>query len=163
MIRAFERLLEVLAIVGAAIALGLVLAVTGEVVLRNTINTTIPGIDELSEYGLYLMCLLPSPWLVHKAQHIRIDILVVALPKNAARVLEAVVDVAAGIACLIFAYVSVQVIKNSLAAKSLVYKTWQFPEYWIYLPLPVVMVLMAICFAIRVQRGVPKSDGPSGF
>ena len=163
MLRAFERLLEMLAVVGAAIALALVIAVTGEVVLRNTINTTIPGIDELSEYGLYLMCLLPSPWLVHKAQHIRIDILVVSLPKAAARVLEAMMDLLAGAACLICAYISIQVIKNSLAAKSLVYKTWQFPEYWIYLPLPVVMVLMAICFAIRIRQGVPRSDGPSGF
>lgn len=163
MIRTFERLLEILAIVGAVIALALVLAITTEVVLRSSINTTIPGIDELSEYGLYLMCLLPSPWLVHKAQHIRIDILVVALPTRVARVLEAVVDVVAGVGCLVFAYISVLVIRNSLAAKSLVYKTWQFPEWWIYTPLPVVMVLMAVCFAIRVKRGVPKSDGPSGF
>lgn len=160
MLKAFEKFIAGLAISGAALAFAVVVAVTAEVLGRNLLNTTITGIDELSEYALYIMCLLPTPWLVHQGQHIRIDIVITSLPKRLANRIELAMDAMAGLVCLAFAGIALQVIRNSAAQGSQVFKNFIFPEWWIYAPLPPVFVLLAICFAIRVRTRVMTGTAP---
>jgi TRAP-type C4-dicarboxylate transport system permease small subunit len=160
MLKKFEAFIQGMAIGAAVLAFIVVLVVTLEVLGRNLLNRTIPGVDELSEYALYIMCLLPTPWLVHQGQHIRIDIVVNSLPKRLGNIIELALDCVAGLVCLVFTFVSLQVIHNSYAQGSKVFKTYIFPEWWVYAPLPLIFTLLAICFAIRVRTRFKTGAAP---
>ena len=59
----------------------------------------------------------------------------------------------AGLAiALAFAWFGAAAAADSLASASLVMKTFIFPEWWVMVPLPVAMVLIAIEFAFRLDR-----------
>jgi hypothetical protein len=61
---------------GAAALVALMLVgVTLDVILRNVLVTGIPGIVEYTGVGLYLATVFAAPWLLHRGQHIRADLL----------------------------------------------------------------------------------------
>ena len=53
-------------------------------VIRNFGFGGLPWSNEVSEYILYLVTLLSAPWLLRRGQHIRVDILLRALPARLA-------------------------------------------------------------------------------
>ena len=77
---AFGRLFDALAIIAALILLAMVVIVTADIVLRNTLRTGISWANEVSEYSLYLMTLLTAPWLLRRGQHVRLDIILTLVP-----------------------------------------------------------------------------------
>ena len=73
--RAYRGLLRAGA-VAAALLLGvLALLVTGDVLARNLGLGTLPWIIEVSEYSLPLATFLVAPWLLHRNEHVRLDVL----------------------------------------------------------------------------------------
>ena len=86
--RAYGRLLAALALLGCAILLAMMLVIVGDVALR---NVAIPGLprglawsNEISELMLYLITMCVAPWLLRQGQHIRVDIVLQALPRRLA-------------------------------------------------------------------------------
>ena len=78
--RAYRSLLHAGA-VAAALLLGvLALLVTGDVVARNLGLGTLPWIIEVSEYSLPLATFLVAPWLLHRNEHVRLDVLLTSVP-----------------------------------------------------------------------------------
>ena len=62
--------------------------ICADVVLR---NVPIPGLprgvawsNEISELLLYLITMLAAPWLLREGRHIRVDIVLRAMPRRAA-------------------------------------------------------------------------------
>src|SRR3981189_341519 len=89
---AFGRLLDALAIVAALMLLAMVVIVTVDIVMRNTVNGGLIWANEVSEYSLYLMTLLTAPWLLRRGQHVRLDIVLTVVPPRIAWLMEAVGD-----------------------------------------------------------------------
>ena len=145
----FAFVLSSLAMLASFLVCALILGVTADVIVRNLFSRTIRGIDELSEYMLYLICLLPAPWLVWQRQHIRIDLVLNFLSQRAANRAESAIDIASVLVCGLFATLGLSLVIGSAAAGTMVYKSFTFPEWWLYAPLPVVMGLMAAAFAVQ--------------
>ncbi|HXI37109.1 MAG TPA: TRAP transporter small permease subunit, partial [Burkholderiales bacterium] len=80
----YGRALEALALLGALLILAMTLMICADVLLRNV--RVIPGVaglewaNEISEGMLYLITLLTAPWLLRRGQHIRVDIVLRAVP-----------------------------------------------------------------------------------
>ncbi len=164
---AFAFLLSGLATIAAFLVCALILGVTADVVIRNLFGRTIRGIDELSEYSLYLICLLPAPWLAWQRQHIRIDLVLGFLSGRAASRAESAIDLASVLVCGLFAALSFSLAVGSARAGTMVYKSFTFPEWWLYAPLPIVMTLMALTFAVQAAdrlaaRRNAAADAPDG-
>src|SRR4029077_18064752 len=83
------RLFDFLAVMAALILLAMVVVVTADIVLRNTVRTGLAWSNEATEYALYLITLLTAPWLLRRGQHVRIDIVLVIVPPRLAWLLEA--------------------------------------------------------------------------
>ena len=85
---AYGRLLELLALAACALILGMTLMICADVLLRNV--RIVPGLaglewaNEISEGMLYLVTLLTAPWLMRKGPHIRVDIILRAVPSSGA-------------------------------------------------------------------------------
>ena len=84
----YGRFLERLALLGCLILLAMMFVIVADVALR---NLAIPGLPmglawstEVSELMLYLITMCVAPWLLRQGQHIRVDILLQAIPRQLA-------------------------------------------------------------------------------
>ena len=164
----FEGVERQLALVACFLLLCMMLLICGDVLLRNV--PLIPSIQgfpatiDLSEAALYLITLLPAPLLLRKGKHIRVDILLHAIPSQWAWYAEWLVDLL-GFACsLVFVWYGVAITVESIAAGEQVIKATTTPMWlWLWV-LPVVFLLMAIEFVFRMHsllhgaRGIRRAE-----
>jgi TRAP-type C4-dicarboxylate transport system permease small subunit len=161
---AYGKLLAGLALVGCFILFAMMLVIVADVALR---NIAVPGLprglawsNEVSELMLYLLTMCVAPWLLRQGQHIRVDILLQAIPKKVAWGLEWVGD-GIGLACCLFiAWYGAKAAWSSYASGAVNIKTLVTPEWWSLAPLPVVFVLLAIEMVFRMGRLHAAERGP---
>jgi TRAP-type C4-dicarboxylate transport system permease small subunit len=158
--RIYGRLLDVMALAACFILLAMTFTIGFDVLLRNVGAGGIPPSNELSEYGLYLTTILAAPGLLRRGQHIRIDIVLRALPPFVAWVMEWLGDIVGMICSLFFVWYGVRVTMASYAAGSVSIKTLVLPEWWILAPMPVCFLMVAIEFVFRMRQLALSERGP---
>jgi TRAP-type C4-dicarboxylate transport system permease small subunit len=160
----YGRLLDGLALVACALLFLMMLMICADVLLRNVaLFDSLRGLEwsnEVSEAMLYLITLLVAPWLLRRGQHIRVDILLRAIPKRLAWALEWVCDVVALVCCIVMVFYGTHMAAASKAAGSLSIKTLVTPEWWLLAPLPVAFALLAVEILFRMQRLYRSERGP---
>ncbi|MDI1236643.1 MAG: TRAP transporter small permease [Polaromonas sp.] len=166
----YGRALSALAMLGCAILMAMMLIIVADVALR---NVPIPGLpqglawsNEISELMLYLITMCVAPWLLRQGQHIRVDIMLQALPPRLAWTLEWVGDLIGFACCVVIAWYGTQAAWSSYTSGAVNIKTLVTPEWWALAPLPLVFVLLGIEMIfrmIRLQRGPrgPRHDAVS--
>ena len=150
--RLYRHVLQALAWVAGVLLGAMALAVTLDVVARNLRLGNTGWVVELTEYSLPVATLLVAPWLLHRNQHVRLDVLVVALPRRAALGLERLADAVGIVICAVFIWYGVKLIFDSARLGSMVVKTLAIPEWWQYALMPVAFGLLAVEFARRLLR-----------
>jgi TRAP-type C4-dicarboxylate transport system permease small subunit len=148
----YGRLLDGMFAVACVLLFVMTLMIGADVLLRNVGLGGIPPSNELSEDILYLITLLAAPGLLRQSQHIRIDILLRALPLRVGWLLEWVGDILGVVCCLFFVRYGIRVVADSLANGSLSIKTVIMPEWWLLLPMPIAFVLLTVEFIFRMHR-----------
>jgi TRAP-type transport system small permease protein len=167
---AFGRLNELMMTVACLLLLAMVAAITLDVTLR---NIAIPGMprgfvaaNDVSEYALYFCTLLAAPWLLRAGQHIRVDIVLRAIPKEVAWACEWLSDALGIAACLTATWMGVLMASRSYAAEAMQTRSLVLPEWWFLAALPVTFALLAVEFMFRMWRLAhgpkePRSDAVS--
>ncbi|SRR5579871_146098 len=150
--RWYGRLLRGMLTAAGVLLLVMTLMIGADVLLRNIGAGGIPPSNELSEDSLYLITLLAAPGLLRQGQHIRIDIVLRALPLRISWLLEWVGDTVGLVCCLIFVWYGASVAAESFAAGSISIKTLVLPEWWLLAPMPAAFVLLALEFVFRMHR-----------
>jgi TRAP-type C4-dicarboxylate transport system permease small subunit len=151
MVRAYRGLLHACAVVAAVLLGATALLITGDVVARNVGLGTLPWILEVSEYVLPLATFLVAPWLLARNDHVRLDVLLTALPPRLARALARGGDLIGLAVCAVFVVYGARAIASSAQQGSLVIKSVVFPEWWLYAPVPLCFALLAIEFVRRLR------------
>jgi TRAP-type C4-dicarboxylate transport system permease small subunit len=164
---AYGRLLASLALAGCVLLFAMMLVIVVDVALRNLVVPGLPrGLawsNEVSELMLYLITMCVAPWLLRRGQHIRVDIVLRAIPPRVAWGLEWVGDVIGFGCCLVFAWIGTRAAWSSYASGAVNIRTLVTPEWWALFPLPLVFILLAIEMLFRMQRlyraeRAPRSD-----
>jgi len=127
------------------------LLVTLDVVMRNVGLGTIAWVNEVSEYSLPVATLLIAPWLLHRNEHVRLDVVLILVPQKLSRVLERGCDVIGIAICAVFVWYGVRLILDSARINAMVVKTLAIPEWWQYALVPVCFTLLAVEFARRLR------------
>ena len=167
---AYGKLLEALALVACALVLGMTLMICADVLLRNV--RIIPGVaglewsNEISEAMLYLITMLTAPWLLRRGQHIRVDIVLRAVPKQAGWIFEWVADTLGLVCCLAIAYYGARAALASFKAGSVSIKTLVTPEWWLLTMLPIAFTALTVEMLFRMRRlwlaeRAPRDDAVS--
>jgi TRAP-type transport system small permease protein len=160
----YGRLLEALAAAGCLLVLLMMLVICGDVLLRNTaLVPSMRGLawaNDLTEAGLYLTTMLAAPWLLRRGQHIRVDIVLRAIPKRAAWYCEWVADLVALACCLVMVAYGARMAWASYKSGAMTIKTLVTPEWWLLAPLPVAFALLAIEMLFRMRRLLQAERGP---
>lgn len=148
----YGRFLNALAVIAALTLLAMVVVVTADILLRNLVVKGFVWANEVSEYALYLITLLTAPWLLRRGQHVRLDILLTAMPRRAAWLMEAAGDTLGFVICLIMIRYGTLMTYDAWRIGSITIKNLVFPEWWLLAPLPVTFVLLAVEFVFRFRR-----------
>jgi TRAP-type C4-dicarboxylate transport system permease small subunit len=166
----YGRVLEALALLGAALILAMTLMICADVLLRNV--RLIPGMaglewsNELSEGMLYLITMLTAPWLLRRGQHIRVDIVLRAVPKSLGWGFEWIADALGLLCCVAMGYYGARAALASYHAGSMSIKTLVTPEWWLLSALPIAFLALAVEMAFRMRRlylgeRAPRDDAVS--
>ncbi len=166
----YGRLLAGLSLAGCAVLFLTMLVICADVLLRNV--RIVPGLvglewsNEISESMLYLITMLTAPWLLRKGQHIRVDIVLRAVPKRLGWVFEWIVDVLGLACCLLIAYYGARAALASFTAGSVSIKTLVTPEWWLLSVLPVAFLALSLEMLFRMRRlalgeRAPRDDAVS--
>lgn len=164
--RVYGRVLNGLMLVACLLLLAMTLLIGADVVLRNLGLGGVAWSGEVSEDILYLLTLLAAPWLLRQGQHIRVDILLRALPARIGWLLEWIGDLL-GLACsLYFVWYGWKVLVASYQSVAISIKTLVTPEWWLLAPLPFAFALFAAEFIFRMHRlsraeRAPRTDAVS--
>ena len=148
------------------LVLFMTLLIGADVGLRNAGLGGVSWSNEVSEYCLYLVTLLSAPWLLRAGQHIRVDILLKALPPRIGWALEWLSDVL-GLACSVyFLWFGIRVLTSSYSSGAVSIKTLIMPEWWLLAPMPIAFFAVSIEFIFRMHRlaigeRAPRSDAVS--
>lgn len=143
----YARVLEWLAACAAVLLGASALAITIDVIGRNLGLGTLPWILEVSEYVLPLATFFIAPWLLYRNEHVRLDILVQARPW-----LGHLANVVGLAVCAVLVVYGVRTITNSAAQGAMIFKSVVFPEWWLYLPVPLSFGLLTVEFLRRLAR-----------
>jgi TRAP-type C4-dicarboxylate transport system permease small subunit len=154
----YGKLLDGLAIIAALVLLAMVLVVTGDILLRNTVSKGFVWANEVSEYALYLITVLTAPWLLRRGQHVRLDLVLTAMPKRVALIMEAIGDIAGFLVCLAMVRYATLMTYDAWRNGSITIKNLVFPEWWLLAPLPVCFILLAIEFIFRFYRLITNRE-----
>ncbi|MGZ8259286.1 MAG: TRAP transporter small permease [Caldimonas sp.] len=153
---AFGTLIEALALVASLALLAMVAIICADVLTR---NVALPGMprgvawsNEISELLLYAMTLLAAPWLLREGRHIRVDIVLRALPARLAYACEWIADVLGLLACCWMVVYGGSAAWRSWRDGALSIKTLVMPEWWFLVPLPACFALLAVEFVFRMRR-----------
>ena len=167
---AYGRLLEALALAACALIFGMTLMICADVLLRNV--RIIPGVaglewsNEISEAMLYLVTMFTAPWLLRRGQHIRVDLVLRAVPKPVGWTFEWIVDILGLACCLVIMYYGARAALASYQAGSMSIKTLITPEWWLLSVLPVAFLALSLEMLFRMRRlalgeRAPRDDAVS--
>jgi TRAP-type C4-dicarboxylate transport system permease small subunit len=153
-------------LLASAMVLIMTLLIGADVGLRNAGLGGVAWSNEASEYMLYLITLLSAPWLLRQGKHIRIDIVLRALPSRVGWALEWVGDLLGLLCSLYFVLYGMKVLVASYLAGSISIKTLIIPEWWLLAPMPLAFIAVSIEFVFRMHRlaraeRAPRSDAVS--
>lgn len=147
-------------LVAALLVLAMTLMIGTDVALRNIAGGGISWSNEVSEYILYLVTLLAAPYLLRRGQHIRVDILLRAIPARIAYGMEWIADALGLVCALYFFWYGLRVTAESFTAGAITMKTLILPEWWMLAVMPIALLLVAIEFVFRMQRLAAAPTGP---
>jgi TRAP-type C4-dicarboxylate transport system permease small subunit len=150
--RWYGALLDGMIVAACLLLLAMTALIGLDVLLRNIGAGGIPPSNELSEYGLYLITILAAPGLLRRGQHIRVDIVLRVIPPKLAWTLEWIGDILGIICCFFFVWYGARVTLTSFASGSLSIKTLVMPEWWIFAPMPICLLFVALEFVFRMRN-----------
>jgi TRAP-type C4-dicarboxylate transport system permease small subunit len=160
----YGRLLSALAYCACAVLFAMMLMICADVLLRNV--ALVPGVqglpwsNELTENMLYLITMFSAPYLLRRGQHIRVDILLRALPRHVAWHFEWFTDTLAFACSIALAYYGARATFASYDSGALTIKSLVTPEWWFLAPLPVAFLLLAVEVLFRLRRLLQGERGP---
>ena len=135
----------------ATVAL-ITLLVCYDVVGRNLGLPSLVWVNEITEYALPIATLAAAPWLMWRNQHVRLDLLGAVLSTSSQRRVDRVASLLGLVISLVMVWYAVRMLLDSRQAGSLVMKALVFPEWWLYVPVPIGFALLALECGRRVLR-----------
>ena len=134
-------------------ALGIIiLLICVDIFMRNLRVGSLPWMVEVTEYTMYAGTFLAAPWVLRQGSHVRVDLLLIALPRAAARRLEQFTDVLGLIVSSIMLYYGCVVVLDAYRFKMVQFKSLAIPEWILLMPIVIGCTLLAVEFVLRMAR-----------
>jgi TRAP-type C4-dicarboxylate transport system permease small subunit len=160
LLAAFERLTGFLCTLFGLVLGAIVVLISVDVALRAFGLGSLPWLLELTEYLMYAGTFLAAAYVLRLGSHVRVDMLLVALPRRLAVRLEQLVDLCGLGISLALVWYGMLVVIDAWRTNMMLYKTWYVPEWLLFLAIPAGAALLAVEFTLRLfrVRGVVRDE-----
>lgn len=150
----------------AAIA-GLLLAIMAIIVSYNVVMRYFVGKPpvwaiETTEYILVFSTFLAAAWVLKQDGHVKIDILVVRLPRKSQHVLNVVVAFLGIVACGLLAWYGIQATYSLYCRDVIMIKMIPWPKWVLVAPIPIGILFTLVQFIRNFLALLLRKDG-AGF
>ena len=135
----------------------LTLLVCMDVASRSLRLFAMPWTLDVSEYLLYGITFLGAPWVLREQGHVAIEIVVERLRPRLRDALQRAVDWFGAAVCGVLFVFACRVAWRSYSQNNLVYETFVFPEWYLFVPAPPVFLLLVLVFARRAAAAAGDS------
>lgn len=163
LIRAYDALVSLAALVAAAMLVWLMMAIVVSVSLRNLGMQPWAWLFTSTEYGLLYLTMLGAPWLVRERGHVHIELLTAALPRMARRTLSRLIAAGCVAVCALLAWKGAELVATNIARNDMDVRAYYFPRWILTLAFPVSFGLMAVEFARFVFGAEVLHSGKAGI
>lgn len=136
---------------GVALAC-LAVLITIDVTIRNLGVGNFPWLLEVSEYVLFAATFLAAPWVLRENAHVRVDMLLTALPRTAGRLLAGLADVLGLVISAVLTWYALRVTADALERGDLIYKELVVPEWPFFVVVVVSGCLLIAEFSLRLAK-----------
>ena len=150
--RAYGRLLEACGLLAGGLFGLLAVLITVDIVIRNLGIGHLGWLLETSEYMLHVATFIAAPWVLHLGAHVRVDLLVNAVPARLGIALELLADAIGAVAAGMLLYYGLDATLKAHAGGWMIAKTVVLPEWPLLAVIPASMALLTIEFLLRIRR-----------
>lgn len=156
--RAYDALINGLAIVSGGIFGLMAFFIFADVVIRNVSGGGLAWVIELMEYAMYVATVFAAPWVLRQGAHVAVDVVTANLPQGLRRIVSVFVNLLGSAICFVVFYYSSIATWQAFMRGSQVYKTFTIPEWTISVFVPFGMFLVAIEFLLLVRKEFAQSS-----
>lgn len=148
----FIRLARLLAVLVAA-SIGLIaVLIPLNLLLVKTQLGSLWWLYEAVEYALYAGVFIGAPWVLQQGAHVRVDVVLTALPRLYAMRLERALDLASGALCLLLCYYGLRATFAEFEAGTLPDKDLRIANWTMTAVFAFSFLALAIEFGLRYRR-----------
>lgn len=104
------------------------------------------------EYALYVGVFIGAPWVLHQGAHVRVDVVISALPPAKARQLERFLDIAGAALCLLLCYYGVRATIGEYHDGTLPDKDLRIANFYMTAVFAFSFLALAVEFLLRFRR-----------
>ena len=154
--RGYRSLLTACGMVAGFAIVALAVLITVDVTGRNLGVGNFPWLLEVAEYTIYITTFLAAPWALHLGAHVRVDLVVRAVPIRIGKLLELATSLIGTVISGLFVYHGVLVVTEAHSLNAIVVKELAVSEWLLLIIIPISGCLLALEFilrGIRVLRG----------
>lgn len=148
----FDRLLNALAWIAAAILAAATLAVGLDVLVRVTRLGSWPWVTEATEYGMMIATFLGAPWVLRESAHVKIDFVLERMNPRLRRFADWAANLIGLVICAVVLGFGTLALLRSFRAGSKIFQQFTIPEWWTLAFLPLCFVLLTIELIRRLAR-----------
>lgn len=144
--RAFDGLVNLSALMAAAILIFIMLSVCAEIILRYFFNSPLIWVIEISEYGLLYITFLGTAWVLRREAHISVDLFIKLFGRTGRNLLRIFCALAGIFVCFIFVRYGVSVVWEYYFSGSARPTSLEVPTFLILWVIPYGGMLLLIQF-----------------
>ena len=164
--KAYDAILYGMAYAAGFLMAAMMVVITLDVVLRNLGYQSSAHFFTFTEYALLIIPCMGAPWLAREKGHIYVEILLMAMPVNARRVMTFIIGLICIAVCLVIAYYGFQVTWQDYVNNEKDVRSFDMPRWTVVVWIPISFLMMAIEFARFLYRRenflAPLSETVSG-
>lgn len=161
-VRLYDRLVDAMAVIAAAMLVWLMISTVVSVSMRNAGVQPLAWLFTSSEYALLYLTMLGAPWLVRMKGHVHIELVTAALPETPRRLLSRAVALGCVAICAVLAWKGVDLVLTNIERSNYDVRAYYFPRWILTVAFPVSFGLMAIEFARFVFGREIMHSGQAG-
>lgn len=159
----WDRFVDLMALVAAAMLIWLMVSVVTSVVMRNIGIQPFAWLFTSSEYAILYMTMLGAPWLVRERGHVHIELVTAALPDGVRRIVSRAVALACVVVCVILAWQGWELFAKNWTRNDYDVRAYYFPKWILTITFPVAFAMMAVEFARFVGGAKLIHSGQAGI
>jgi TRAP-type C4-dicarboxylate transport system permease small subunit len=153
------------------LALAVLVAISiGLITLLIPLNLALINLDlggiwwlyEAVEYALYVGVFIAAPWVLHQGSHVRVDVLVSALPVKAGRQLDQFVNLVGVALCVTLMIYGLRATLSEFVDGTLPDKDLRIANWYMIGIFAVAFLLLAMEFLFRFLRAIRTGEEDDG-